>query len=100
MLSKIFSVVIPLLTAIPTLIQGVEQLWKGTPKAGAQKWISVEQALSGSIQQIAAEVQSAVPNQTADDVATKAAIWAKAVNDATVTFFNETGLLTTTTRAS
>lgn len=93
MWAKAFAMMIPLLTAIPTLIQGVEKLWSGVPKSGAQKWIAVEQALSGSIQQIAAEVQAVVPDQQADEVAQKAAIWAKAVNDATVRFFNDTGML-------
>lgn len=93
MWSKIISIGIGILTSIPTLIQGVEQLWKGTPKAGAQKWISVEQALSASIEQIAAEVVKECPNTAVDDVAGRASVWAKAVNDATVAFFNDVGLL-------
>lgn len=90
---KIVEFVRPVLVAIPVLIQGVEDLWGHISKSGPQKWISVETALSGSLQQIAAEVVKVVPNQQADDVAQKAAIWAKAVNDATVTFFNDVGLL-------
>jgi hypothetical protein len=93
---NILGLIVSILPAIPNLITAVESLWSGTPKSGPQKWISVEQALSGSIQAVANEVKAAVPNANADEIAAKASIWAKAVNDATVQFFNEAGLLQTT----
>lgn len=90
---KILTWLLPILTAIPSLIQAVEGLWSNVPKSGAQKWISVETALSQSIQTVGQEIVKAVPNAQVDAAAAKVDLWAKAVNDATVALFNDVGLL-------
>jgi hypothetical protein len=94
--AAILKYVIPALTAIPQLVQGVESLWKGTPKSGAQKWIAVEQALSASIVTVAQEISQLAPNTPVDTVSAKVAIFSKAVNDAFVKLANDLGIFQTT----
>lgn len=95
MIAAIFTFLLPMLPAIPQLITAVEGLWSATPKSGPQKWISVETALSGSIQAVAAKIIAAVPNAKVDEVTARVAVWAKAVNDATVALFNDVGAFQT-----
>lgn len=84
-----------LLPALPNLIVGVEALFKGTPKSGSAKWIAVEQGISQSIQAVADQVVAAAPGTDAAKISALAAKYAKAVNDATVTFLNEAGVFQT-----
>lgn len=92
---KIAGWVSAALTALPSLITGVEALWKGQPKSGAQKWISVEQALSGSIALIANQVSTLAPGTPPDVAAQKVVIFTKAVNDAFVKLCNDLGVFQT-----
>lgn len=91
---KYVGLVIPVL---PQLIASIEQLWKGTPKAGASKWIAIEQALSGTISTVANQVALLAPPGTKiDTVSAAIAIFTKTVNDALVKLFNDLGIFTTT----
>lgn len=93
--AAIVKYVIPVLSALPQLVVGIESLWKGTPKAGAIKWIAVEQALSSSISLVAQEIAQLAPGTPVDTVSAKVAIFTKAVNDAFVTLCNELGIFQT-----
>lgn len=93
---SILGFVNKLLPALPSLIIGVESLFRGVPKSGPQKWIAVEQGISQSIQAVADQVVAAAPGTDASKISALAAQYAKAVNDATVTFLNESGVFTTT----
>jgi hypothetical protein len=90
--AAILKYVIPVLSALPQLVVGIESLWKGTPKAGAQKWIAVEQALSQSISLVAQEVAQLAPNTPVNTVSAKVALFTKAVNDAFVALCNDLGI--------
>lgn len=91
--AKIAGLVLQVLTGLPGLIQGVESLWAHVPKSGAQKWIAVEQAVSGTIQEIANEVVKNVPSANADEVAGKVALFTKASNDAFVKLMNDLNMM-------
>lgn len=91
-LAAILKFVVPALTALPQLITGIEALFKGVPKAGAQKWISVETALSQSITIVAQEVAQLAPGTSADKVSAEVAKFSKAVNDAFVALANGLGI--------
>ena len=58
----------------------------------AQKWIAIEQALSGSISMVAQEIAQLAPATPVDAVSAKVAIFTKAVNDAFVTLCNDLGI--------
>jgi len=83
--------VIDVMSALPNLIVGVEKAFKSQPKSGPAKWISVEQSLSTPIQKLADEMTKAIPNATADKVSADVSKFTKAVNDAVVTFYKDTG---------
>lgn len=86
--------VVPILTALPDLILGVENLWKHTPGSGPQKWISIEQSVSGTIEVAANEVAKLAPSGTpASQISAEIAIFTKTVNDAFVTLMNNLGIL-------
>lgn len=90
MWSAILGYVIKLLPIIPQLVTTIENLWAPKPKAGAQKWISVEQALSGSIADVAQTVASIAPMGTKpEQVSAAIAVFSKAVNDAFVALAND-----------
>lgn len=94
--TALLKYVIPVITALPELISGIEKLWTGVPKAGAQKWIAVEQALSGSIVAVANQVAALAPDGTkVDEVSAKIAVFTKAVNDAFVKLCNDLGVFQT-----
>jgi hypothetical protein len=84
--------IVPLLSALPSLVQGIEALFHGTPKSGPTKWIAIEQALSQAIQMVATEVAQLNPSLSADRVAGSVARFTKAVNDAFVLLCNELGI--------
>ena len=92
--AKLLGYLPALLSALPQLIAGIEALFKGTPKAGAQKWIAVEQALSQSIALLAQEVAQLAPGTPVDKASAAIAIFTKAVNDAFVKLCNDLGIFT------
>jgi hypothetical protein len=74
---------------IPSLVTDIENLWRGKPKAGASKWISIEQALSGTIADTAKAVIALAPAGTKPEfVSQQLVIFAKSVNDASVALAN------------
>lgn len=78
-----------ILPVIPSLVTDIENLWRHKPGSGAQKWISVEQALSGSVSEVADQLLAVAPAGTkAEDISAAIAIYARAVNDATVALAN------------
>lgn len=82
---------------IPSLVTDIENLWRQKPKAGQAKWIAVEQALSGSISDVAQELMGVAPAGTkVEDISAAAAIFAKSVNDASVAFANALHVFPTT----
>jgi len=86
---KILGWIIIVVPVIPSLVTDIENLWRSTPKSGNKKWLSVEQALSGSISEVASEVAKLAPTGTkAGDVSTAIVIFTKAVNDAAVALAN------------
>lgn len=87
----IVKLVIDVITALPSLITGVEAAFGSKPKSGPSKWIAVESALSGPISSLASEVSKTVPNKKADEIATAVAVFTKGVNDAIVAFYNSVG---------
>ena len=96
-LGTVLEYVLPILTALPSLITGVESLWKATPKSGPQKWISVEQAVSGTIEAAAQTIAKAAPAGTdAQTISDAIAIFTKSVNDAFVALMNALKILPTT----
>lgn len=96
-LAVVLRYVLPAITALPQLIDGIEKLFAGRPKSGAAKWIAVEQALSGSIVLVANEVAALAPDGTkVDEISAKVAIFTKAVNDAFVKLCNDLGIYQTT----
>jgi hypothetical protein len=99
-LAKVVGYALQILTGLPSIVTGVENLWQHIPKSGAQKWIAVEQALSGTISTIGSDVAKDVPNITADDVATAMAKFSKAANDAFVELLNDLGLFKSATPAA
>ena len=78
-------------SALPSLITGIEAAFGKKSGQGAQKWIAVETALSGPISTLANEVAASVPNADASKISGEVAVWVKAVNDATVSFYNSVG---------
>lgn len=94
---KVFTLVLQLLTGIPSLITAAEAMWQHLPKSGPQKWISVEQGASGLIQSIVQEVLACTPNAKADSIATAVSKFTKAANDALVAFYNDVGWPTAAT---
>lgn len=96
MVTTLLGYIVPILTALPNLILGVEALWSNKPKSGASKWISVEQATSGTIQLAAQEVAKLAPAGTPEQTISDAvAVFTKSVNDAFVTLMNTLGILPT-----
>lgn len=86
-----------LLPVIPQLIVSIEQLFRGTPKAGPQKWIAVEQALSQSITLASGEIAQLAPAGTkAETISAALAVFSKDVNDAFVKLANDLKLFTST----
>lgn len=89
MFTTIFSWVMQVITVLPSLITDIEKLWSGTAKSGSQKWLSVEQALSGSISAVAEAAAKLAPAGTSvDTISTAVDIFVKAVNDAFVALAN------------
>jgi len=85
----ILNFIIQAIPVIPSLVTDIENLWRGKPKAGSQKWLSVEQALSQSISAVAGEVAQLAPAGTkAEEVSAALVIFSKAVNDASVALAN------------
>lgn len=81
--------VMRILPVIPSLVTDIENLWRHKPHAGAQKWISVEQALSGSISEVAEQLMAIAPPGTqVSDITAAISIYSRAVNDATVQLAN------------
>lgn len=96
-LGVLLKFVVPAIQALPTLISGIEALFQNRPKSGPQKWIAIEQALSGAIVLAAEEVVKIAPDGTkVDDVSGKIAVFSKAVNDAFVKLANDLGVFQTT----
>lgn len=90
MWAVILGWVLKAVTVIPSLVTDIENLWKDRPKSGQSKWISVEQALSGSIGDVAKVAASLSPAGTkAEVIADAVAVFSKAVNDAFVALANE-----------
>lgn len=90
MWTKILGWVMTAISVIPSLAADVERLWAGVPQSGSQKWISVEQALSGSISDVANEVAKLSPaGTTANEISDAVAIFSKDVNDAFVKLAND-----------
>lgn len=77
--------------ALPNLIQGVETAFGKKPKAGPEKWIGVETALSAPIQALATLIAKSAPNQDAQKISAAVSIFVKATNDAIVAFYNSVG---------
>lgn len=81
--------IVTALPVIPSLVTDVENLWRNKPKSGQQKWLSVEQALSGSISEVAQNVmQLAPPGTKVEEVSAAITVFSKAVNDAAVALAN------------
>jgi hypothetical protein len=102
LLATVLGWVLPILTALPSLITGAETLWSHTPKSGPQKWISVEQSVSGTIELAANEIAKLAPPGTdAQTISDAIAVFTKAVNDAFVALMNALKILPTSqTKAS
>lgn len=84
--------IVQVLPVIPSLVTDIENLWRHKPASGAQKWISVEQALSGSISEVTSAISAAAPAGTSEaDISAAVAVFAKAVNDASVALANKLG---------
>ena len=87
----ILTAVIGIISALPNLIAGIEAAFGKGKGQGASKWISVEQALSTPIQNIANQLAATVPNAKVDAVAAEVSKFTKATNDAIVAFYNSVG---------
>lgn|SRR5487761_1889976 len=84
--------IVQVLPVIPSLVTDIENMWRHKPKSGAQKWISVEQALSGSIEEVTKAIAAAAPAGTKEaDISAAASEFARAVNDASVGLANKLG---------
>jgi hypothetical protein len=82
---------------IPSLVTDIESLFRGKQKAGAAKWIAMEQLLAGPIQQLSTELAAVAPPGTKPElIALHVAVYTKAINDATVAFANGLGMFPTT----
>lgn len=93
MFGSILSWVITVVQVLPSLITDIENLWKNKPASGSSKWISVEQALSQSVQDVANTVAKLSPaGTTADEIAAACAVFAKDVSDAFVKLANDLAL--------
>ncbi|MGH9770108.1 MAG: hypothetical protein ACRD4Q_00160 [Candidatus Acidiferrales bacterium] len=89
MFSTIFTWVMQVIPVLPSLITDIEKLWGGTAQSGSQKWLSVEQAMSGSISAVAEVAAKLAPAGTSvDAISTAVDIFVKAVNDAFVALAN------------
>ena len=78
------------LPVIPGLIINIENLFSNKPKSGASKWIAVEQAISGSIEDVASEVAKLAPaGTTAAQISGALAVFSKDVNDSFVRLAND-----------
>lgn len=96
MLQTVLAWGLKILNVLPNIITTMEQLWNSKPKSGAEKWIGVEQALSGSITLAANEIAKMAPAGTKAEVISSAiAKFTKACNDAFVGLMNDLGLFTT-----
>lgn len=85
----ILNFVALIVPVIPSLVTDIENLWRHKPNSGAQKWISVEQALSGSISEVAQQIAAVAPPGTkVEDISAAVVIFSKAINDATVALAN------------
>lgn len=90
MFAAILSAVLQIIPILPGLITDIEHLWSNKPKSGSSKWISVEQALSGSIEEAANVAAKLAPAGTkAETISTAIAVFTKDVNDAFVTLAND-----------
>lgn len=97
MFQTVLGWVFRILPVIPGLVGSIEQLFKGVPRAGAQKWISVETALSQSIQSASSEIAALAPAGTKiADISAALTVFSKDVNDAFVKLANDLKLFTTT----
>lgn len=93
MLQAILSYVPKLITVLPNLIIAIENLWAPKQKAGPQKWVSVEAAVSGSIEDAAQAVAKLAPAGTkAQTISDAIAVFTKSVNDAFVKLMNDLGI--------
>lgn len=90
MFAAILAFVINVVPVIPQLVTSIENLFKGQPKAGPQKWISVERAMSQSISMAASEVAKLSPAGTKPEkISLALAVFSKDVNDAFVKLAND-----------
>lgn len=95
MFTKVLQLVLTVIPVIPQLVTSIENLFKGVPKSGSQKWIAVEQALSQTIQTAAGEIAQLAPAGTsADRISTALVVFSKDVNDAFVKLANDLQLFT------
>lgn len=95
----ILTWIMRIIPVVPSLVTDIENLWRGKPKAGAQKWLSVEQALSSSIEEVAQDAAKfAPPGTKAEEISAAVAIFSKAVNDAAVTLANALGVFQHSTK--
>lgn len=95
MFSTILNFVLTIVPVIPQLVTSIENLFKGTPKSGPQKWIAVEQALSQSISTVSGEIAKIAPaGTTAETISTALVVFSKDVNDAFVKLANDLQLFT------
>lgn len=87
----ILAAVLSIVSALPSLITGIEAAFGKKSGQGASKWIAIEQALSTPIQNMANSLASSVPNAKVDAVAAEISKFTKATNDAIVAFYNSVG---------
>jgi hypothetical protein len=84
-----------IVSVIPTLVSAVEQVFKGTPKSGPQKWVAVSSVLAPAIADVATDLSKLAPPGTPPSTITAAiARYTKAINDATVAVANDLGIFT------
>lgn len=100
MFTAVLKWVLQLIPVIPQLVTSIENLFKGQAKAGPQKWIAVEQALSQSITMASTEIAQLAPAGTkAETISNALAVFSKDVNDAFVKLANDLKLFSTSTPA-
>lgn len=90
MFATIVTWILKVIPVLGQIIPSIENLWASQPKSGQQKWLSVENALSGSIQLVANEAAKLSPaGTTAEEISTAVDVFTKDVNDAVVTLMND-----------
>jgi hypothetical protein len=82
---------------IPSLVTDIENLFRGKKKAGAQKWLAVEQLLAPQVEELSTQIAAiAPPGSKKADIAKHVAQYTRAINDATVAFANAVGAFPST----